>query len=89
MRTPIEIARTEADFALLRLEILKRNGMPCSKVAERGMERVEGIAANLRGTLKNPAATAEQIKSLSDDLAWLLRKAEAEQDRYLGRKLKA
>jgi len=68
-RTGYQILVTEAEGTLARYESLRR------LFSEQHQERGDYYAANLRGTLKNPAASYNSIKSLKDDLDWIIQAA--------------
>lgn len=57
----------QAEFTLDKFELIPPN-------TSGNYELAKGIAANLRGTLKNPQASAVSIQSLTSDLEWRISK---------------
>lgn len=66
-KTGLQIAREDAANALAIWDIISNMKAFSPHCKERG----DGVAANLRGTLKNSVASYNSITSLTSDLKWL------------------
>jgi len=69
-KTGLQITRESAEHTLAMWDILST----AKNLPPRWKEEGDGIAANLRGTLKNPMAGNKAIEWLQSDLNWILTK---------------